>query len=266
MGKGFMAFPADIDNDGINEIMVTSHNHQESVNGKRIWPSGVYYLRVPDDPFESANWQPVAIDAGDAYVVDRSGGPYSQGSPGFASVGDITGDSMADVVAAGDGRGALYYYEAVEADGACSLQFKRGALYDDPASMPADIQLYDVDNDGELEILATVYDTSQAKDSSSGSVFLWDRTAQSDCDLIVKQPRIRSEKLSKDKKVNLKITSDDEAFDIYGQLDLGPLEWQKSKYNEKKKILKIKAIVPAGLEAQSIPISVGDCVGEVVIE
>jgi hypothetical protein len=246
--------------------MFTSHNHQESVGGTRLWPSGVYYLSVPDDPFDSANWQPVPIDTGDAYVIDREGGPYSQGSPGFAAVGDITGNSLSDFVVAGDGRGALYYYEAVEADGACSLQFKRGALYDDPASMPAEIKLYDVDNDGELEILATVYDTSQVKDGSSGSVFIWDRKAQSDCELIVEHKTIKSEKLSKDKKVTLKISSDDEAFDIYGALDLGQLEWQKSKYKEKKNKLKIKVIVPAGLEPQVIPISVGTCVGAVVIE
>ncbi len=29
MGKGFLAFPADITNDGIDEIIFTSHNHQE---------------------------------------------------------------------------------------------------------------------------------------------------------------------------------------------------------------------------------------------
>lgn len=92
------------------------------------------------------------------------------------------------------------------------------------------------------------------------------RQAVTDCELIIKHKTIRAEKLTKDKKVNLKISSDDEAFDIYGALDLGQLKWQKSKYNEKKNNLKIKAIVPAGLEPQVIPISVGECVGEVVID
>ena len=72
-----------------------------------------------------------------------------QGSPGFAAVGDITGDGLNDIVVAGDGRGATYYYEAVEADEGCSLKFKRAALYDDPASMPAEVKLYDIDGDGD---------------------------------------------------------------------------------------------------------------------
>jgi hypothetical protein len=174
LGQGFMAFPADITNDGINELIFTTHNHQEAYNvPSRIWPSGVYYLPIPDNPYEAANWEPVAIDTGLAYWIDRPGGPLGQGSPGHAAVGDVTGNGLADLVVAGDGRGALYYYEAVEAGEGCSLKFKRAALYDDPACMGAEIKLYDIDGDGNLEIVATVFDTSQAKDSSSGSVFIW---------------------------------------------------------------------------------------------
>ena len=181
VGKAFSIFPADLTNDGSDELIVTSHNHQDSVDTQRVWPSGVYYLSIPDDPYDSANWSPVAIDTGDAFLVDRPGGPYGQGSPGFAAVGDITGNGLADMVVAGDGRGSTYYYEAVEADAICSLKFKRAALYEDPASMPAEIKLYDIDGDGELEILGTVYDTSFAKDSSSGSVFIWKMISQVGC-------------------------------------------------------------------------------------
>jgi len=191
MGKGFMAFPADITNDGVNEIIFTSHNHQEYVDNERIWPSGVYYLSIPADPEDTSSWAPVTIDSGDAFLVDRDGGPYSQGSPGFAAVGDITGNGLADMVVAGDGRGSTYYYEAVQADGACSLKFKRAALYEDPASMPAEVKFYDMDGDGELEILGTVYDTSFSKYSAdenysaSGSVFIWKLLPDSDFDGIV---------------------------------------------------------------------------------
>ena len=108
-------------------------------------------------------------------------GPYSQGSPGTTAVGDITGNGLNDIVVAGDGRGATYYYEAVEADETCSLKFKRAALYDDPASMPAEVKLYDIDGDGELEILGTVYDTSFAKDSSAASVFIWKHISEAEC-------------------------------------------------------------------------------------
>ena len=63
----------------------------------------------------------------------------------------------------------------------------------------------------------------------------------------------------------MNVTSQDETFDIFGRIDLGPLTWEKLQFNRKKNQLKIHAIVPAGLEPGIIPISVGDCFGEVVI-
>ena len=195
LGKGFMAFPADITNDGQDEIIFTSHNHQDykpdtrpanippTYAQYRVWPSGVYYMSIPEDPYDSANWAPVAIDTGDAYKVDRVGGPYSQGSPGFAAVGDVSGDSLNDLVVAGDGRGAVYYYEADATEGSC-IRFTRTALWDNAGSMSADVQLDDIDNDGSLEVMATVFDTSLAKNNSSSSVFIWKRMCQADseCD------------------------------------------------------------------------------------
>jgi hypothetical protein len=47
----------------------------------------------------------------------------------------------------------------------------------------------------------------------------------------------------------------------YAEIDLGPLAFQKKSVNSKKNRLKIKAIVPAGLEPGSIQISVGDYIG-----
>lgn len=191
LGKGFMAFPADVTNDGRTEIVFTTHNHQEDKWGYTaedplhdpaepiIWPSGVYYLAIPDDPSSAENWAPVTIDAGNAFWIDRPGGAYSQGSPGHAAVGDVNGDGLADIVVAGDGAGVVYYYEADDFNGC--LTFRRTVLYKDPACMSAEVKLYDIDGDGKLEILATVYDTSVAKDSSSGSVFIWKRTVEPEC-------------------------------------------------------------------------------------
>ena len=181
VGRAFMLFPADITNDGNEEFIAVGHNHQDYVDGERIWPAGIYYLDIPENPYDSTNWNPITIDAGDAYLVDRSGGPFGQGSPGTTVVDDITGNGLSDIVVAGDGRGAVYYYEAMEADADCSLKFGRATLYDDPASMPAEVKVYDLDGDGELEVLATVYDTSFAKNSSSGSVFIWKKVAEPGC-------------------------------------------------------------------------------------
>ena len=84
------------------------------------------------------------------------------------------------------------------------------------------------------------------------------------CEMTVMHKKIRAEKLTRPRKVVLRIIGG-EGFDLYGQIDLGPLTWKKVKFNRKKNRLKIVAIIPAGLEPGTIPISVGDCRGEVVI-
>lgn len=84
------------------------------------------------------------------------------------------------------------------------------------------------------------------------------------CALVVDHKKIRAEKLFKPRKATLRI-SGSEGLDIFGRVDLGPLTWQRISYNARKNRLKVKAIVPAGLGPGSIPISVGDCFGEVVI-
>ncbi len=78
--------------------------------------------------------------------------------------------------------------------------------------------------------------------------------------LDIRHKEIRSEKLTKSRKITLQITGST-GFDPYGSIDLGPLSWSKVSYNGKKGRVKIKAIVPAGLEPGSIQISVGDYTG-----
>jgi len=84
------------------------------------------------------------------------------------------------------------------------------------------------------------------------------------CKLTITHKAIRSEKLFKPKKFTLKIAGWGD-FDPYGTIDLGPLTVQKSSINTKKNTLKIKALVPTGLEPGMIPVSVGDCYGEIAI-
>ncbi len=40
-------------------------------------------------------------------------GPLGQGSPGLVRAEDINGDGLSELIVAGDGKGAVYYYEAV---------------------------------------------------------------------------------------------------------------------------------------------------------
>ena len=84
------------------------------------------------------------------------------------------------------------------------------------------------------------------------------------CTLAVEYKKPVAAKLKNDKNVRLKITGG-EGFDPYGVIDLGPFEAVKPKVNTKKNSLKVKAVVPAGTDPGTYPISVGDCIGEIEI-
>ena len=75
-----------------------------------------------------------------------------------------------------------------------------------------------------------------------------------------------TEKLvKKSKKLMLTITGPGR-FDKTGKVDTGPLQALKIKPSTKKRKLKIQLLIPQGAEAQSIPIRVGDCMGEIEIQ
>ncbi len=188
MGKVFEVIAADIENDGEQELIVGTHNHQDYMLGRRVWPSGVFLLEVPDTPKITESWRPVTIDSGDPdldprneeavaqdpYAVDRPGGPTSQGSPGLVRAGDITGDGLPEIVVSGDGKGADYYYENGGVTGS-TLALMRATLYKDVACMPAEAEIVDIDGDGDQDIVAAIYDTSVNKDSSSSSIFIFEQ-------------------------------------------------------------------------------------------
>jgi hypothetical protein len=94
--------------------------------------------------------------------------------------------------------------------------------------------------------------------------FCLDTVCMPRCEIAVSHKKIRYDKLTKPRKVKLKITGN-EYFDIFGEIDLGPLTLLKTSFKTKKNKLKIKAIVPEGLSPGIIPISIGDCLGEITI-
>ena len=84
------------------------------------------------------------------------------------------------------------------------------------------------------------------------------------CRLAISYKQIVSAKLTKPRKVTLKI-SGGEGFDPAAIIDIGPLQVVRSRANSTKGLLKVKARVPAGLPAQVIPVRVGSCLGEIEI-
>ena len=196
MGKGFEVIISDIDNDSDDELLFTNHNHQGYVEENRIWPSGVYLLEMPEDPKDPANWSPVTIDSGnpsldpdnkeavtaDFFAPNHPGSPHEQGAPGVVRAGDIFGDDkFLELVVPGDGKGVVYYYEN---DGVSesTMSFKRATLYEDLACMPGDAKIVDVDGDGRNDIVSVILDTSVNKDQSSGSIFIFTQSKDTDRD------------------------------------------------------------------------------------
>jgi len=82
------------------------------------------------------------------------------------------------------------------------------------------------------------------------------------CRVSIKYKQLISAKLLKDKKATFKIITGS-----FGDVDLGPdLQILGIKTNTKKGLVNVKALVPAGLAPQIIPVWVGDCYGEIVIQ
>nr|NQU93120.1 VCBS repeat-containing protein [Bacteroidota bacterium] len=216
MGKAMEIVISDIDNDGTDELVVSNHNHQNSDNaGNKVWPSGIYYLEIPGlgsnsgDPVNTNDWVSVAIETGDpnfalddpanktkpyldpnvwadVYAVDRRGSFYDQGSPGMVRAGNVNRDDKEDIVVPGDGKGVVYYYEAGEKDGS-NLTFKRATLYQDLQCMPGEAEIVDIDKDGDMDIVAVIFDTSVSKPYpyTSSSIFFFEQLPDADGDGIV---------------------------------------------------------------------------------
>jgi hypothetical protein len=85
------------------------------------------------------------------------------------------------------------------------------------------------------------------------------------CTLNIRYKEIRSKKILKPLKRVLRITTE-HFFGLEGEIDLGPLVLLDKKTNDKKGLLTIEAKVPAGLEPGIIPITVGECSGEIEIK
>jgi len=189
VGKFMEVAVTDLDNDTVKELVVTNHNHQEystySGSPLRYWPSGVYYFEIPADPKNTNQWTPITIETGrpdlepgdpdvatDVYAVDRPGGPTGQGSPGMVRTDEINGDGFPELLVPGDGKGALYYYQNSGVAGS----YKRATPYKDPACMPGEAVFNDIDDDGYLDIVAVIYDSSVPKVegvTSSSSIFIF---------------------------------------------------------------------------------------------
>ena len=158
LGKGMGVVEADMDNDGARELVFSNHNSQYAdSSGNLVWPSGVYYLEFPTTPTDNNTWSTVVIEqsdpgfptdgdpATDVYAIDRFGDWTNQGSPGLVRSADMTGDGYPELVVPGDGKGAVYYYEAKGPGATSPLEYDRATLYYDPGCMPGEAEIDDIE-------------------------------------------------------------------------------------------------------------------------
>jgi hypothetical protein len=182
LGRGIEVIASDIDNDGEEELVYATHNHQDYKDGERIWPGGIFYFEIPADPKDPLAWTPITIDAGNPNLdpdnatavenddfADTLGGPYESGTPGMVRTEDISGDGYPDIVLPGDGKGVIYYYQSEGKNGS-TMEYSRATLYEEPESMPGDSQIVDIDGDGDMEIISVIWDTSVEKSDTNGGI------------------------------------------------------------------------------------------------
>jgi len=86
------------------------------------------------------------------------------------------------------------------------------------------------------------------------------------CELTIKHKVLSAEKLAKKSKKRWLTITGGQGFDPAGALNTGGMERRKTKPNLKKGKLKIKLMIPKGTEPQTIPIQVGECMGEIKIK
>ncbi len=86
----------------------------------------------------------------------------------------------------------------------------------------------------------------------------------SPCELSIDYRGIYSTKLRKPKKYTLKISGGAD-FDTSCTVGASPLRVLKVKAKKSKNSVRVRVLVPAGLEPQVIPVSVGECYGTVEV-
>ncbi len=168
MGWGPMTFAADVNDDGIQEII--ADNAVYRADGSALWSNGgpAGFPAIADFDLDG-NPETVVVAAGDVYVYDAQTGATvwgpvtvdSAGRGGPPTVADYDGDGYPEVGVAG-----LGYYTALDTDG--SLMWSN--LTEDDSSSMTGSSVFDFNGDGVAEVVYADEHTLYVYEGPTGTI------------------------------------------------------------------------------------------------
>jgi len=150
-GLGYYLEFEDINGDGKTDLVFDNHNNLNNsaivdANGNKIKP-GLFWFEIPTNPAASSQWTKHVIYEGFKCTLYDFSNPASQGTPGIFSIGDIDYNGLKDIAVPGDGNDSLYIFRQL-----ANHSFQKEIV--DLGKMFGQTKIADVDNDGQLEIVA----------------------------------------------------------------------------------------------------------------
>ena len=150
-GRGFEAIIADMNNDGIEDIVYVNHNHQGATDPSEQ-VMGVYWFEIPPASTLDGlgNWDATMTTIFEGFYVDETNADQN-GAPGVTHVGDVDGDGLMDVSVSGDGDDGLYIFHQQPDQSFSEIMVDTGT------AMAGDHHMADLDGDGDMDFLWTIY-------------------------------------------------------------------------------------------------------------
>ena len=150
-GRGFEVQLADMNQDGLKDIVYVNHNHQGSSDpSEQIM--GVYWFEMPPPSQVKSmpNWDSMMNVVYEGFYVDEADASRN-GAPGVMKVGDIDGNGLMDISVSGDGDDGLYLFRQRSDNSFEEI------LIDSGTAMAGDHHMADLDGDGDMDFIWTIY-------------------------------------------------------------------------------------------------------------
>jgi len=162
-GRGFDVDFADVNGDGVEDLVYGNHNHQGAENPEDT-VMGMYWFEIPAPSVIHSleNWDNELNVIHEGFYVDEEDAEQN-GAPGVFHTGDIDSDGDIDVTVSGDGDSGVYVFQNIG-----NGVFDK-ILIDDGLIMAGDHRITDLDRDGDMDIIWAVYGPLPGDDGYNGN-------------------------------------------------------------------------------------------------